>query len=58
MPRKGTNGEPGARRHYNLTVDADTFKALVNHQTRMQERFGFKPSMPQVVRHIVIGESL
>ena len=57
MPRKGANGEPGARRHYNLTVDAETFKALVNQQDRLANRLGFKPSMPQVVRHIVLGET-
>ena len=55
MPRAGTNGTKGNRKYHNLTVDADVHVALVAHQDRLAGAFGFKPSLSQVVRHLIFN---
>lgn len=55
MPRKGTNGPVGARKYHNLTIDADVHDALVAEQDRMARQFGFKPSLSQLVKHLIFN---
>lgn len=53
MPRAGTNGPEGARKYRNVTIDADVHAALVVQQDRLEKAMGFKPSLSQVVRHLI-----
>lgn len=53
MPRKGTNGTPGDRKYHNLTIDADVHTALLTEQDRLTNQWGFKPSLSQVIKHMV-----
>lgn len=53
MPRKGTNGAVGDRKYRNITVDAEVHTLLVTAQDKLSSKLGFKPSLSQVVKHLV-----
>lgn len=55
MPKAGTNGTPGQRKYRNVTMDAEVHEALVTEQDRLRRQWGFRPSLSQVVRHLLFA---
>jgi len=53
MPKAGANGTPGARKYRNVTMDAEVHDALVEMQTKLRRQWGFRPSLSQVVKHLI-----
>lgn len=53
MPRKILNGEPGARKYHNITLDVASATELREFQAKLGEQLGFEPTYSQTVKYLI-----
>ena len=56
MPRKALNVKDGKPRYKGLTVDAEVVDMLHDRATEFTLEFGFRPTLSQTIRHILMKE--
>jgi hypothetical protein len=50
----GGDGKPVQQKTRNITVDTEVQELLVQVQDGLTETFGFRPTLSQTIRHIVL----
>lgn len=56
MPRKELNMKDGKPRYKGITIDADLAEALNARADELFDQFGFRPTISQTLRHIMMKE--